>query len=69
MAVQKREKPRWHDLGLRIGVQPGGGVDDEATGFQGVLADVDLKSARRNVARKRAGYIAERICSPSAIKA
>jgi len=48
-----------HDLALLIGVEPGGGADDEARGFQGVLADVDLGLLGEELAAERTGYIAE----------
>src|SRR5512142_2700691 len=44
-----------HYPGLLIGVQPGGGADDEAAGFQGVLADVDLDQLGEGLAPERAG--------------
>jgi hypothetical protein len=57
-----------HDLRLLIEIEPGRGVDDEASGLQRMLADVDLHLLGDNVAREP-GYIAEWICSPSAIRA
>jgi hypothetical protein len=48
-----------HDPSLLIGIQPSGGVDDEAAGFQRVLADIDLGLRGEDLAGNEPGYIAE----------
>jgi len=55
------------DLRLLIGVQPGRSADDEASRLQCMLPDVDLRLLGKQLAKMEPGYIAEWICSPSAI--
>ena len=55
------------DLRLLIGIQPGRRADDETGRFQCMLPDVDFRLLREQGAEDDPGYIAERICSPSAI--
>ena len=44
-----------HDLRLLIGIQPTGGVDDEAARFEGVIADADLGLLGEEWSAERAG--------------
>ena len=55
------------DLCLLVGIEPAGCVDNEATRLQRVMADVDLDLLAKRSPANEPGYIAEWICSPSAI--
>ena len=57
------------NLGLLVGVEPCGCADDEAGQLKGMLPGAHFRLLGEEGPKIEPGYIAEWICSPSAIKA